>query len=285
MKICTTKTEMRASCAALRDGGRSLALVPTMGFLHDGHLALMRRAAKLADAVAVSIFVNPTQFGPGEDFERYPRDMARDLALLSDLGIAAVFTPDAGEMYGVAPQTQVDVPALSGILQGALRPGHFRGVATVVTKLLNVVQPDIAVFGEKDYQQLVLIRTLVRDLDLPVQIIGHPTQREADGLAMSSRNAMLTPEDRQAAVVLNRALDAAERAAEGGAAVSALAAILSDILQGCARAEVESIDIRDAETLAPLDDTAQGPAVILPMVRFGAVRLIDQRVVHVGGVS
>ena len=201
---------MRQEIAQLRADGKTIALVPTMGFLHLGHLQLVRRALQNADAVVVTIFVNPTQFALTEDLSSYPRDMERDLALLRAEGVAAVFTPDPDEMYLPGADTIVDVPSLSGVLQGAVRPSHFKGVATVVTKLFNITQPDVAVFGEKDFQQLTLIRKMVWDLDMPLRIIGHPTAREADGLAMSSRNVRLSPAHRAAAPILNVALDAAE---------------------------------------------------------------------------
>ena len=210
MQICPSKIRIGQEIARLRAAGKTIGLVPTMGFLHAGHLQLMRRAAQNADAVVATIFVNPTQFGANEDLSRYPRDLDRDLALLRDEGVAAVFTPSPEEMYLPGADTIVDVPSLSGILQGALRPGHFQGVATVVSKLFNITQPDVAVFGEKDYQQLALIRKMVRDLDVPVRIIGHPTAREDDGLAMSSRNVRLSPAQRAAAKILNAALTQAE---------------------------------------------------------------------------
>lgn len=210
MQICPSKIRIRQEIARLRAASQAIGLVPTMGFLHEGHLQLMRRAAQHADAVVATIFVNPTQYGPNEDLSRYPRDLERDLDLLRAEGVAAVFTPSPEEMYLPGADAIVDVPSLSGILQGDLRPGHFQGVATVVSKLFNITQPDVAVFGEKDYQQLALIRKMVRDLDMPVRIIGHPTARETDGLAMSSRNVRLSPAQRAAAPILNAALTHAE---------------------------------------------------------------------------
>ncbi|MBO6756577.1 MAG: pantoate--beta-alanine ligase [Roseibium sp.] len=279
MLVCPTKAEMRALVAGYRRGRRSLSLVPTMGYLHEGHLSLVRLAKQRADRVIVSVFVNPTQFGPNEDLDTYPRDPDRDLALLQAEGVDGVFMPTAAEMYGGMGNTHVEVPELSGILQGALRPGHFRGVATVVAKLLNLIQPDIAVFGEKDYQQLILIRQMVRDLDMPVDILGHPTVREADGVAMSSRNVRLSDEHRADAPVLNKALGAAEEAARDGPVVSDLLDLVRSTLATAESAKVESADIRDAATLAELDGRLERPAVVLLAVRFGAVLLIDQRVV------
>lgn len=279
MLVCPTKAEIRALVAGYRRGRRSLSLVPTMGYLHEGHLSLVRLAKQRADRVIVSVFVNPTQFGPNEDLDTYPRDPDRDLALLQAEGVDGVFMPTAAEMYGGMGNTHVEVPELSGTLQGALRPGHFRGVATVVAKLLNLIQPDIAVFGEKDYQQLILIRQMVRDLDMPVDILGHPTVREADGVAMSSRNVRLSDEHRADAPVLNKALSAAEEAARDGPVVSDLLDLVRSTLATAESAKVESADIRDAATLAELDGRLERPAVVLLAVRFGGVLLIDQRVV------
>lgn len=279
MEICPTIPSFRAARAGLSG---TVALVPTMGYLHEGHLSLVRRAQSAADHVLATIFVNPTQFGPNEDLSSYPRDMDRDLRLLKAEGVAAVFTPDPSEMYPEGAETTVDVPSLSGILQGALRPGHFQGVATVVTKLFNIAQPDVAVFGEKDFQQLTLIRRMVRDLNQPLRIIGAPTVREADGLAMSSRNARLTPEDRAAAVVLNQGLNAAEAHEGQSTTVEALRAIVHDTIASEPRATIASIEVRDAITLDPISGPLTAPAVILLAVRFGDVLLIDQRVIGPG---
>lgn len=279
MLTCPTKDAIRACVSALKRDGKSVALVPTMGFLHDGHLALVRAAAKLADKVVVSIFINPTQFGPNEDLEAYPRDPDRDCALLRDEGVDSVFLPSVEEMYGVAGGTFVDVTELSSILQGALRPDHFRGVATVVTKLFNIVQPDTAVFGEKDYQQLALIRRMVRDLDMPLTIAGHPTVREMDGLAMSSRNVRLDPEHRAAATVLHQALCLAELAVLQKISAEELEALIREKIETESFADIQSVDIRDAKTLGSVTGELIEPAVALLAVRFGTVLLIDQRVI------
>ncbi|MGB0798878.1 MAG: pantoate--beta-alanine ligase [Planktomarina sp.] len=277
MLICPTKSEIRAQVANLRRAGKTIGLVPTMGFLHDGHLQLVRRAIETSDAVIVTIFVNPTQFGPNEDLDKYPRDMERDLALLRAEGVAAVFTPTPDEMYLPGADTVIDLPSLSGILQGELRPGHFQGVATVVTKLFNITQPDLAVFGEKDFQQLTIIRRMVADLDQPVRIIGHPTAREADGLAMSSRNVRLTPEHRATAPVLNRAMTLAANQTDQTAEhlIQMMHAEISEKSDG----QIKSLDIRDAVTLAAMTGPITRPAVILLAVKFGEVLLIDQRVI------
>ena len=277
MQICPSKIRIGQEIARLRAAGKTIGLVPTMGFLHVGHLQLMRRAAQNADAVVATIFVNPTQFGANEDLSRYPRDLDRDLALLRDEGVAAVFTPSPEEMYLPGADTIVDVPSLSGILQGALRPGHFQGVATVVSKLFNITQPDVAVFGEKDYQQLALIRKMVRDLDVPVRIIGHPTAREDDGLAMSSRNVRLSPAQRAAAKILNAALTQAEHHPQPSA--EAYVAQITQHLAGEALCDIKSVEIRDSEDLTALSGPLHRPAVILLAVAFGDVLLIDQRVI------
>ena len=277
MQICPSKIRIGQEIARLRAAGKTIGLVPTMGFLHAGHLQLMRRAAQNADAVVATIFVNPTQFGANEDLSRYPRDLDRDLALLRDEGVAAVFTPSPEEMYLPCADTIVDVPSLSGILQGALRPGHFQGVATVVSKLFNITQPDVAVFGEKDYQQLALIRKMVRDLDVPVRIIGHPTAREDDGLAMSSRNVRLSPAQRAAAKILNAALTQAEHHPQPSA--EAYMAQITQHLAGEALCDIKSVEIRDSEDLTALSGPLHRPAVILLAVAFGDVLLIDQRVI------
>ena len=277
MQICPSKIRIGQEIARLRAAGKTIGLVPTMGFLHVGHLQLMRRAAQNADAVVATIFVNPTQFGANEDLSRYPRDLDRDLALLRDEGVAAVFTPSPEEMYLPGADTIVDVPSLSGILQGALRPGHFQGVATVVSKLFNITQPDVAVFGEKDYQQLALIRKMVRDLDVPVRIIGHPTAREDDGLAMSSRNVRLSPAQRAAAKILNAALTQAEHHPQPSA--EAYVAQITQHLAGEVLCDIKSVEIRDSEDLTALSGPLHRPAVILLAVAFGDVLLIDQRVI------
>lgn len=279
MQVITTKTALREVVRGWRAAGETIALVPTMGYLHAGHMALVARAKAEGGRVVTSIFVNPTQFGPNEDLSTYPRDPERDLAMLSAAGVDAVFMPDVTEVYDPQAQTIVETTELARILIGKLRPGHFRGVATVVTKLFNIVQPDVACFGEKDFQQLAVIRTMVRDLDMSVRIIGVPTQREDDGLAMSSRNVRLTPEDRTAAVVLSRALFAAEEMAKTGITASRLRAWVAATIAAEPRADVQSVDIRDATTLAAVSGPLAGPAVILLAVRFGKVLLIDQRVV------
>ncbi|WP_108258077.1 pantoate--beta-alanine ligase [Mangrovicoccus ximenensis] len=280
MEICRSKTEMRRAAATMRAGGaQRIGFVPTMGALHEGHLGLVRLAKSQCDRVVVSVFVNPTQFEDPADLEKYPRDDQRDLDLLRSEGVDAVLLPAVEEMYPPGAQTVVETTELSKVLIGALRPGHFRGVTTVVTKLFNIVQPDAAFFGQKDYQQLAVIRTMVRDLDVPVEIVGHPIVREADGLAMSSRNVRLAEEHRIEAPVLNRALDRAEELAKKPVTIGELRADIALTLAEAPSAEVDAIDIQDAGTLADLDGPLDRPAVILLAVRFGPILLIDNRVV------
>lgn len=275
MQICRTKEEMRTAREALGADGARIGLVPTMGSLHDGHLALLERAARTCDRVVASIFVNPTQFGPGEDFDSYPRDTDRDLDLLRDAGVDAVFLPDTTAMYPEGADTFVEVARLSRILIGRVRPGHFQGVATIVTKLFNIIQPHSAFFGRKDYQQLCVIRALVRDLDLAIRVEGVDIVREKDGLAMSSRNVRLSPEHRRAAPALHAALSEGAALIEGGAGVTEAADRVRARLGEAEGAMIVSVDLRDAETLRPLRGRAVDPVVLLLAVRFGDVLLID----------
>jgi pantoate--beta-alanine ligase len=264
-ELVRTRTELAARRAAATG---SLALVPTMGALHAGHAELIRRAGALADAVAVSIFVNPLQFGPTEDLDRYPRTPERDLELLARLGVGLVFAPSAAEMYPDGrPAVTVDPGPLGDLLEGASRPGHFAGVLTVVTKLLGLVRPEVAVFGEKDYQQLALIRRTVADLELGVRIVGAPTVREPDGLAMSSRNRYLTTEQRQQALALSRALHAG--AAEGPGGAGAVLKVATEELRGI---DVDYLALRGVD-LGPAP--TRGPARLLVAARIGTTRLID----------
>jgi pantoate--beta-alanine ligase len=280
MKVIATIAELRAALKSERLKGKSIGLVPTMGYLHIGHMTLVRQSKAASDITVVSIFVNPTQFGPNEDLSTYPRDMAGDLAKLKAEGVDYVFTPEVAEIYRPGANTIVDNPVLSRILIGKIRPGHFRGVTTVVTKLFNIVQPDHAFFGEKDYQQLTIIRRMVADLDMPIKITGVETVREDDGVACSSRNAMLTPADRKAAVILAKSLaQAEEMVAEGQRSVPAIRNAVRAVLETEKRGEIESVDIRDAQTLDPVSGKFKQPVVILLTVRFGKVRLIDQRVI------
>ena len=278
MDVLTDPAAMTAWSRAARHDGATVAVVPTMGALHEGHLALVHRAAELADRVVVTIFVNPLQFNQPTDFDKYPRPIDDDLERCRQAGVAAVLSPPPATMYPGGFQTHVEPGPLADRLEGPMRPGHFRGVTTVVTKLLSAVRPDTACFGQKDYQQLAIVRRMVADLDLGVEIVGVPTVRERDGLALSSRNLRLGPVDRSAAVVIPRALAAAAAAhAEGVRDAALLTALASDSLAAEPRANVEYVEIVHPETLEPVDSTADG-AVILTAVWFGDVRLIDNRV-------
>jgi pantoate--beta-alanine ligase len=272
LRVLRTIAEYRAWRDAI-DG--DAGVVPTMGYLHEGHLSLVSAARAGNDAVAVSIFVNPTQFAPHEDLARYPRDEARDLALLEAEGVDAVFIPTADEVYPDGYATYVTVERLTERLEGASRPTHFRGVTTVVAKLFNIMRPTRAYFGRKDAQQLAVIRRMVADLDMPVEIVAMPIVREADGLAMSSRNAYLSAEQRAAAPVLRRALDEAERLyAAGERDARALRDAMRRIIDAEPLAEVDYVSIADAETLDELQ-RIEGPALVSLAARFGATRLID----------
>lgn len=282
--MATGSLQTLPSIAALRDwtkatraadrGGR-IALVPTMGALHRGHLSLIEIAKGHADHVLATIFVNPTQFGPSEDFDAYPRDAGRDLAMLAEAGCDAVFTPAASAMYPPGFATEVRVTGLSDVLCGAARPGHFDGVAQVVTKLLNQARADIAVFGEKDWQQLAIIRRLALDLDMETAILGAPTRREGDGLAMSSRNRYLTAEQRAAAPALFAALSAAAAEIAGGRPADQAAATARDRVLAAGFAAVDYLEARDQNTLAPLTAGETPPARIFAAAHLGAARLID----------
>jgi pantoate--beta-alanine ligase len=260
--------------AALRGDGGSVALVPTMGALHAGHMALVREAKRQAEHVVASLFVNPAQFGPNEDLATYPRREAEDAAMLKAAGCAVLWAPDAATMYPEGHATTVSVSGVSEDLDGAARPGHFAGVATVVAKLFNQVQPDVALFGEKDYQQLAVIRRMTVDLDLPVRIVGVPTQRDPDGLALSSRNAYLSAEERLIARALPRALVEAAQAMRNGSPVAEALQEARAKLTAAGFDPIDYVELRDAETLRPLDDLAL-PARLLAAAKLGRTRLID----------
>ncbi len=278
MRIIENIAGMRDWSEAERRADRRIAFVPTMGFLHGGHLCLVRDAKTRCDRLVVSIFVNPSQFARGEDFTGYPRDFDRDRELLENESVDVLFHPSVEEMYPQGAQTHVEVERLSLPLCGRLRPGHFRGVATVVTKLFNIVLPHVAVFGEKDFQQLQVIRRLVRDLSLGVEIIGHPIVREADGLAMSSRNAYLTGAERAAAVCLSRSLCKAERLFKRGeTSAQDIVQIALGELQKEPLAAIEYVRLCDAKTLVDIE-RIDAPAVLALAVRIGRARLIDNRV-------
>ncbi len=273
---------LRAAIAALRTDGRPLALVPTMGALHDGHMALVEEAKRRAGHVVVSIFVNPMQFGPNEDLDAYPRREAKDASLLQEKGVDLLWMPTVPVMYPDGFATSISVSGVSEGLDGAARPGHFDGVATVVTKLFNQVRPDIALFGEKDYQQLAVIRRMVADLDLAIEIVGMPTQRDVDGLALSSRNAYLTDEERKAALALPRALGEAARQMEKGAPVDAALAKAVATLAAHGFDPVDYVTLCDAATLEPIH-LLDRPARLLAAARLGKTRLIDNVAVDPAG--
>ena len=275
LTILRTVAHLRAQVKAWRDQGLTVAMVPTMGALHQGHLSLVNAGFKLADRVVATIFVNPTQFGPGEDFAAYPRGEAQDVALLESVGCNALYAPDVTEMYHPGFATTVSVAGVSQGLCGDVRPTHFQGVATVVTKLLLQGLPDVALFGEKDYQQLAVIRRLVVDLDIPVTVRGVPTLREADGLAMSSRNRYLTTEQRAVAPVLHRELQAVAAGLKAGQNAAPLVGHAAQALLAAGFASVDYVEVRDAGDLAPLERLGRTPARILAAARLGNARLID----------
>lgn len=276
LPVVRTVAELRAKVAAWRAAGERVALVPTMGALHDGHLSLVTLGRERADRVVASVFVNPTQFGPNEDFDAYPRGEGRDAELLAGAGCDLLFAPDAAEMYPQGFSTTVTVAGVSEPLDGAARPGHFAGVATVVSKLLIQAGPDVAVFGEKDYQQLLVIRRLARDLDLPVEIVGAPTARAADGLALSSRNAYLSAEQRKAAPAMQAALqDARARLAEGKT-IEQVELTGRAALERAGFDPIDYFEVRNAETLARFPGARpDGPVRLLAAAKLGATRLID----------
>lgn len=274
MQIIRDLTSLRAAISGLRADGSSIALVPTMGALHEGHMSLVAEGGSRADHVVVSIFVNPKQFGPNEDLDAYPRQEARDVAMLEEAEVAILWAPTVDVMYPAGFASNISVGGVSDELDGAARPGHFDGVATVVTKLFNQVRPDVALFGEKDYQQLAVIRRMVADLNQPLDIIGVPTRRADDGLALSSRNVYLSAEQRAAAVALPKALNDAARRIAGGETV---AGVLKDAIASLAAAGFGPIDyfeLRDAETLETLP-MLDRPGRLLAAARMGSTRLID----------
>jgi pantoate--beta-alanine ligase len=284
MKIVRTRSELREALTEPRREGKRIGLVPTMGYFHDGHLSLMREARKECDVVVVSLFVNPTQFGPGEDLDAYPRDEDRDAELAALEGVDLLWMPDAEEMYPEGFATSVEVAnSLTGVLEGDPEhrgPSHFRGVTTVVAKLFNSVQPDIAYFGRKDAQQALVIERMTRDLDFPIEIAVLPTVREDDGLALSSRNAYLTAEQREQATAISRALRAAEEAARGGeTSTDALVEAARNELRR-AGIEPEYVEARAAEDLSPVAELNGRPVLVAVAARVGRARLIDNVLIN-----
>ena len=274
MQIVRDLEALRSAVAELRAGGGSIAFVPTMGALHAGHMALVAEGRRRAGHVVASIFVNPTQFGPTEDLSTYPRREASDARMLEEEGCALLWLPDVSAMYPNGPEIIVRAGPLGEELDGAARPGHFDGVATVVARLFDQVRPDVALFGEKDYQQLLVVRQMVCALGLPVEIVAVPTQRDADGLALSSRNAYLSDEERLAARAVPRALGEAAAAIHAGGRVEAALAAARERLERAGFDPIDYVELRDAETLEPLSDLDR-PARLLAAARIGRTRLID----------
>ncbi|HSE31819.1 MAG TPA: pantoate--beta-alanine ligase [Pyrinomonadaceae bacterium] len=264
-----------------REQDKTIGLVPTMGALHEGHLSLVREARRMCDVVVVSVFVNPTQFGPGEDFEKYPRDLTKDTALLTDYNVDYIFAPTVEEMYPKGFSSYVTVEGLSEQLEGSSRPGHFRGVATVVTILLNTVRPDFAFFGQKDAQQALVIRRLVKDLAFDTEIVILPTVREDSGLAISSRNLYLTAEEQQAATVIHRALQAAKNAyKDGERSAGRLADLVRSTIEDEPRARLDYVTVADSETLERLDKLDERATLIAVAAYIGKTRLIDNTILN-----
>ncbi len=275
MNVINSITEMQAFSDACRKQGKTIAFVPTMGYLHQGHAHLMQEGRKLGDVLIASIFVNPTQFGPGEDFEKYPRDWQRDAQLCASAGVDVIFAPTAEEMYPQGYQTSITVSQVSQNLCGVSRPTHFQGVATVVAKLFNCTKPHVALFGEKDFQQLVVIQRMVKDLNMDIRIIGFPTVREQDGLAMSSRNTYLSAEERISALSLSRGLARArELFQQGERSALVLIATVRQSIEKEKCAAVDYIKVCDIETLQDIETIAR-PAVMALAVKIGKARLID----------
>jgi pantoate--beta-alanine ligase len=278
VRLIESIAEMQQLALATRAARQRVVLVPTMGYLHEGHASLMRAGRQLGDLLVTSIFVNPTQFGVGEDFSTYPRDLVRDRELVDGSGVDVIFTPTAAAMYPAGSQTYVSVEELTRPLCGASRPGHFRGVTTVVCKLFGIVQPHVALFGKKDFQQLAVIRQMTADLNLPVEIVGMPIVREADGLAMSSRNAYLSPAERQSALCLSRAIAAVRHAYRAGERQAAtLQQLAVSFVAAEQAASIDYIELRDSGTLAPTGQ-ADDRTLLALAVKIGRTRLIDNGV-------
>jgi len=281
MEIINRRQRMSSVARKIRREDRTIGLVPTMGALHEGHLSLVREARRMCDVVVVSIFVNPAQFGPGEDYEKYPRDLTNDTKLLTDYNVDYIFAPTADEMYPKGFATYVTVEGLSEQLEGSSRPGHFRGVATVVTILLNTVRPDFAFFGQKDAQQSLIIRRLVKDLAFDTEMVILPTVREDSGLAISSRNLYLTADDQTAAAVIHKALARAKTAYKDGERSAArLEILVRSTIEIEPRARVDYVTVVDAETLAHLDKLDERPIMIGVAVFIGKTRLIDNTILN-----
>ena len=288
-RVARTREELARALSGLRElpGGRTLGLVPTMGALHEGHRSLVRIAHQVADVVVVSIFVNPLQFGPADDLDRYPRTWEADLRACRDDGVAVIFAPPPDVVYPEDPVVRIDPGPMGEVLEGASRPGFFHGVLTVVAKLFHLVGPDVAVFGEKDAQQLALVRRMVRDLDMPVRVVAGPTVREPDGLALSSRNRYLTAPERATALALSRALRAGAASAGGGpsATFAAARAVMSEATAARPPLAPDYLALVEPETFAEVAADHTGPAVLAAAAKVGTTRLIDNVPVAFGGAS
>ena len=282
MEIINRRQRMSSVARKIRrEQDRTVGLVPTMGALHEGHLSLVREARRMCDVVVVSVFVNPTQFGPGEDFEHYPRDLTKDTALLTDYNVDYIFAPPVEEIYPKGFSTYVNVQGLSEQLEGASRPGHFRGVATVVTVLLNTIRPDFAFFGQKDAQQALVIRRLVKDLAFDTEIVILPIVREDSGLAISSRNLYLTPDEQKSATILHKALKQAKQAfRDGERNASRITDLIRQTVESEPRARLDYVTIADAETLEKLDRVDDRPTLIALAAYVGKTRLIDNTILN-----
>jgi pantoate--beta-alanine ligase len=283
MKTISDIREMQFASEQLRLEGKRIGVVPTMGFLHEGHVSLMRQIRTNVDAVIATIFVNPTQFGPSEDFEKYPRDLERDSRVAAEAGVDILFTPDAAAMYPAGYATYVSVEGLAGVLEGKSRPTHFRGVTTIVAKLFNVTKPHVAIFGQKDAQQAVILQRMAKDLNIDVEIIVAPIVREPDGLALSSRNVYLSPAERKDALVLSRSVKHAEELIRTGERrASRIIDEMQRIVGSAPSAKLDYVSVNDPVSLAELAFLSDGSRVLVSMaVRLGATRLIDNTLVHI----
>ena len=285
MEVVRTPGAVRKRVRGWRRAGKTIAFVPTMGYFHEGHLSLMRRAKRLADRVVVSVFVNPTQFGPGEDFAAYPRNVSRDLALARTERVDLCFVPRAESMYAADRRTEVHITGIEQVLEGVARPTHFGGVALIVLKLLHIVEPDLLVLGQKDAQQVVILEQMIHDLDVPVRVVRGPIVRERDGLAMSSRNVRLGAEDRRAATVLWRALKEAQSSIRAGERnASSVEALVRETIGREPRARLDYVAVVDARTLAPVQ-RLKGRVLIPVAAHVGSTRLIDNLEIRVGAAS
>ncbi|MGG4454961.1 pantoate--beta-alanine ligase [Brevibacillus porteri] len=282
MQQVSTIKEMRVYIKEARRQGKTIGMVPTMGFLHEGHLSLVKAAREVCDLVVMSIFVNPLQFGPNEDFERYPRDIERDSKMAEEAGVDFLFTPEVSEMYPKPMLTNISVANVTTLLCGASRPGHFDGVSTVVNKLFQIVQPDYAFFGQKDAQQVAVVTQMVHDLSMPVQIVPCPIVREADGLALSSRNVYLSADERVQALVLSQSLKQAEEWLGQGMALSEIKNIITQMISEKPLADIDYVEILSYPELTPVEQETAGQTIVIALaVRFGKTRLIDNTITSI----